>query len=199
MGKGKPLSVGIQAIKHVNEGCLSPAAESFWLCLKCLPEKKLSARVTFQIPAELPTVLSPCTSASWISSGNLPFVCSLTGHTQHCLDMLQLQLDWHGIQQEWYLGSTFSSTITKRTARKWKFPNVGERWLRRTEQHLGNRSPTCKVGCMRKQSPSFASFISTTQGMKPTTEDTSSISNPWQWAETLPRHCTTWSFHCDNL
>lgn len=74
--------------------------------------------------------------------------------------------------------------------------HVGEE---RAEQHPGNRSPACKGDCMRKQSLHFASFLSTRQGLKPTREGTSSVSNQWRWAETLLMHCSTRSFCYDNL
>lgn len=144
-------------------------------------------------------VLSACT-LGMMDFLRKPSIC-LSTHVQHCLltcysySCLSVGLNRNGT---WV--STFFSVVIWRTEGKWKLPYTLERrWLRRAEQHLGNTSPACKVDCMRRQSPQFASLLSTRQGLKPTREGTSSMSNQWQWAEMLLRHCSTWSFRYDNL
>lgn len=96
-----------------------------------------------------------------ISSRNLPFVCPFTGHIQCCV-LSCYSYCWLDVyfnrSGTWV--STVPSTVIWRTEGTWKLPDVLERrWLRRAKQHLGNRSPACKVDCMREQSLQFASFL----------------------------------------
>lgn len=87
------VSQGIQGMKEswsecpCNVNCLSPAAKSSWLCLPLRGGQKRRncppslTKYQFNFLRFCHLVLW----AWWISSGNLPFVCPLTGHRQHFL------------------------------------------------------------------------------------------------------------------
>ena len=149
-----------------NESCLSPAAESSWLCPPLSVCQKRSSYPRGSLTKYQFNSLWFCHLvlwAWWISSGNLPFVCPLAGHVQLCL-LTCYSYSWldAGFNRSGTHVSTFSSIVIWRTDGKWKLPDMLERrWLRRAEQHLGNRSPACKVDCVRKQLPQFAFFLST--------------------------------------
>lgn len=116
-----------------NESCLRPAAESSWLCLP------LSVCQKRNYPPGSLTKYQ-CNSlwlchlvlwAWWISSGNLPFVCPLTGHIQHCL-LTCHSYSWLdvGFNRRGTWVSTFSSIVIWSTEGKWKLPDMlrGDGW-----------------------------------------------------------------------
>ena len=137
--------------------------------------------------------LSPCTLGMMDFLGKPSIHLSThRTHTTLSTDLLQLQLAWWGLQQERYLGNHILLHCFLENRTEIKTPwHVGEEM---DEQHLANSSPACKADCMRKQSLCFASFLSTTQGLKPISKGNCSTSNQWQWAEMFLRHCSTWSF-----
>lgn len=71
-----------------NESCLSPAAEFTWLCLPLnIFQKRRNYPLGWLTKYQFNSLWF-CHLVLWmerISSGNLPFVCPLTGHTKHCL------------------------------------------------------------------------------------------------------------------
>lgn len=98
-----------------RESCLSLAAESSWLCLSLSVCQKRRNYPPWSLTKYQFNSLWFCHLVLWawrISSGNLPFLCPLTGHTQHCL-LTHYSYSWLdvGFNRSGTRVSTFSSIV----------------------------------------------------------------------------------------